>query len=97
MTLAAPKNGEAGVRETGIKRRFSVPVATVRGIGPLVTESCWSSCTSDGRQEAFAIVLPTHELEQSVFVAFSPKNGPHRASRRLAGRPGGCAGRRAIQ
>jgi hypothetical protein len=36
--------------------------------------------------EAFAIVLPADEREQSAFVAFSPKNGPHRAARRPEGR-----------
>jgi hypothetical protein len=40
-----------------------------------------------GDNEAFAIVLPASELEQSAFVALSPKNGLHRASRRLQGDP----------
>jgi hypothetical protein len=40
-----------------------------------------------GGDEAFATVLPASELEQSAFVALLPKNGLHRASRRLAGNP----------
>jgi hypothetical protein len=47
-------------------------------------------------KKSFAVILPKRELEQSAFVAFLPKNGLHRASRRLAGRPG-STGRRAIQ
>jgi hypothetical protein len=35
-----------------------------------------------------AIVRPTSERELSAFVAFSPKNGLHRASMRLPGSPG---------
>jgi hypothetical protein len=48
-------------------------------------------------EDAFAIVLPSRELERSAFVAFSPKNGLHRASRRPAGRSCVQADQRAIQ
>jgi hypothetical protein len=40
-----------------------------------------------GNDAAFATFLPASELEQSAFVAFSSKNGPHRASSRLQGNP----------
>jgi hypothetical protein len=41
----------------------------------------------EGADAAFATFRPASELEQSVFVAFSSKNGPHRASSRLQGNP----------
>jgi len=56
-----------------------------------------SDATRTGHNAAFATFLPASELEQSAFVAFSSKNGLHRAARRLAGKPDARAGRRAVQ
>jgi len=47
-----------------------------------------SDATRTGHNAAFATFLPASELEQSAFVAFSSKNGPHHASSRPAGKPG---------
>ena len=40
-----------------------------------------------GDNAAFATFLPASELELPAFVAFSSKNGLHRASSRLQGNP----------
>src|SRR4030095_3501820 len=77
--------------------RWRVPL---RGsaVAPLLCRNFrWPRAHGIGDTEIFATVLPTSELEQSAFVAFSPKNGPHRASRRLAGKPDARSGRRAVQ
>jgi hypothetical protein len=82
-------------KEAGSKARIMKDIAAlvcVRCGSPRRCPSCAGILRAPrargvGDNEAFATVLPASELEQSAFVAFLPKNGLHRASRRLQGDP----------
>jgi hypothetical protein len=87
VTPAAPKNGELDALETRISQPLSAFVVGVRGAVLACRNFARQRAHGIGDKAAFATVRPTSELEQSAFVAFSPKNGPHRASRRLPGDP----------
>jgi hypothetical protein len=87
MTLAAPKNGDHSTLESKDAALNLRPLRESAALYLLCQNLSRPRARWIGDNEAFATVLPASELEQSAFVALLPKNGLHRASRRLQGDP----------